>query len=116
MSLNSECRDAAFAAGQTRYNTGQPCKHGHMSDRYTVNGGCIACASRHVMKVTRTRDVMTLQLPVAADMSEADRVRMVNYLGRCIKTFHQSVGLEAPINDSALTVGEATGRRFTECK
>lgn len=35
-------RADAIAAGLKRYNTGKPCKNGHMSDRH-VNGSCLAC-------------------------------------------------------------------------
>ena len=36
-------RASALAQGLHHYATGKPCKHGHVSDRYTVNGTCIAC-------------------------------------------------------------------------
>jgi 5-methylcytosine-specific restriction endonuclease McrA len=36
-------RAEALAAGLTRYFTGKPCKHGHLSERTSCNGGCIAC-------------------------------------------------------------------------
>ena len=36
-------RDEAKALGLTRFFTGKPCKHGHLSQRTTCNGGCIEC-------------------------------------------------------------------------
>jgi hypothetical protein len=36
-------RADALAAGLTRFFTGKPCKHGHLSERTSANGGCIAC-------------------------------------------------------------------------
>lgn len=33
----------ARALGLPRYNTGKPCKRGHLSDRWTVNGHCMEC-------------------------------------------------------------------------
>jgi 5-methylcytosine-specific restriction endonuclease McrA len=36
-------RDQARASGATRYFTGKPCKHGHLGQRTTCNGGCIWC-------------------------------------------------------------------------
>lgn len=36
-------RKAAKAAGAKRYFTGKPCPKGHISERYTVKGTCIAC-------------------------------------------------------------------------
>lgn len=35
----------AKALGLRTYNTGKPCKHGHISDRYVGNSGCIECLS-----------------------------------------------------------------------
>ncbi len=35
--------EAARAAGQTRYFTGLPCKAGHIAERQSVNGTCVAC-------------------------------------------------------------------------
>ncbi len=37
-------RDDAKAAGEPRYFTGKPCKHGHVADRY-VDGHCVVCAA-----------------------------------------------------------------------
>lgn len=30
------------------YFTGKPCKHGHISERYTSTGACLACTDFHV--------------------------------------------------------------------
>jgi len=36
-------RAEAKAAGSPRYNTGKPCKHGHVADRFTSSGSCSEC-------------------------------------------------------------------------
>ena len=36
-------RAEAKAQGLKFYNTGKPCKHGHLSDRYTSTGICVEC-------------------------------------------------------------------------
>jgi 5-methylcytosine-specific restriction endonuclease McrA len=36
-------RQEAKALGLKRYWTGTPCKHGHVAERATVNGVCVAC-------------------------------------------------------------------------
>lgn len=36
-------RNEAMKAVERFYNTGKPCKHGHLSDRYTFSGACLAC-------------------------------------------------------------------------
>lgn len=35
--------DAARAAGKLTYNTGKPCKYGHMSERYVSGNKCVEC-------------------------------------------------------------------------
>jgi hypothetical protein len=39
-------RQEATALNLLRYNTGKPCKHGHLSDRFTSNGACIGCIDK----------------------------------------------------------------------
>lgn len=36
-------RSDALSVGATRFFTGKPCKHGHLSERTSANGGCIRC-------------------------------------------------------------------------
>jgi hypothetical protein len=36
------CKEAR-ARGLPRYFTGEPCKHGHLSERYTMGSGCVMC-------------------------------------------------------------------------
>jgi len=40
-------RAEARAAGAKRYFTGKPCKHGHLSERRTSNGQCVACLEEY---------------------------------------------------------------------
>jgi hypothetical protein len=37
-------RKAAKEIGSARYFTGNPCKHGHVSERLTINGSCVECS------------------------------------------------------------------------
>jgi hypothetical protein len=39
-------RKEAIDRGLTRYFTGEPCKHGHVAERRTRNGWCIACRQK----------------------------------------------------------------------
>ncbi len=39
-------RRIAQDKGQMTYYTGKKCKHGHLSERYTKSGTCVACAKR----------------------------------------------------------------------
>lgn len=38
-------RKAAHVAGSKRFYTGKPCNLGHLSERYTSSGNCIACTT-----------------------------------------------------------------------
>lgn len=43
-------RASAIAAGLPKYNTGAPCKQGHMADRNTRDGSCVECQRLHSEK------------------------------------------------------------------
>lgn len=36
-------RTEALVALDTKYHTGKPCKYGHVSPRYTLDGSCTRC-------------------------------------------------------------------------
>jgi len=36
-------RNEAMKAVERFYNTGKPCKHGHLANRYTFSGACMEC-------------------------------------------------------------------------
>lgn len=42
--MQSSRKDAKLH-GETQYYSGIPCKHGHVSTRYTSNGYCITCSN-----------------------------------------------------------------------
>ena len=39
-----ELRENALLNGLKTYSTGEPCKKGHLSEKYTSTGGCVQCA------------------------------------------------------------------------
>jgi hypothetical protein len=43
-------RREAIARGLAKFYTGEPCKHGHTTERYTCNGGCIGCLKVFIPK------------------------------------------------------------------
>lgn len=47
-------RADAKAQGLTRYYTGKPCKHGHVSERQASDGGCMECRRLHQKAYMRT--------------------------------------------------------------
>lgn len=46
-------RQAALLAGESKYFTGKPCKHGHITFRYTATAGCIVCCSARTVASRR---------------------------------------------------------------
>jgi hypothetical protein len=40
-----ELRQKAAQNGHKRFWTGVPCKHGHLAERFTSNGGCVKCVN-----------------------------------------------------------------------
>lgn len=48
-------RQEAIKKKLTKYCTGKTCKHGHLSERYTVSGMCVQCcvaqATAHKQRV-----------------------------------------------------------------
>jgi hypothetical protein len=52
-------RKDALARGLTRYFTGNPCKHGHLSERRTDTGNCIEC-HRLAQQTPRRKEYMRL--------------------------------------------------------
>lgn len=54
-----DSRQAAIEAGSVHYSTGEPCKRGHVSPRYTVSGACVACKESAVHRDRmRLRDAL----------------------------------------------------------
>lgn len=45
-SLQVISRDEAHRRGLKRFYTGEPCKRGHVCERFTSNAGCITCLNR----------------------------------------------------------------------
>jgi hypothetical protein len=41
-------REAAMIAGAKRFMPAEPCKHGHMAERYVSNNCCVVCTGEHV--------------------------------------------------------------------
>lgn len=90
----------AFAAlnGQKRYNTGRPCKYGHVSDRQTSNGGCIECMRPTIVKplsqiqamVQRRVTIPDLCVPIAVSPELEDM--FISYLLVCAETFLNAHG------------------------
>lgn len=51
-------RNKAVELSLVRYFTGKPCKHGHVAERYTINGTCLLCSrdDKHKLCCKRWRE------------------------------------------------------------
>ena len=61
-------RDQALASGQRYFFTGKPCRRGHVSKRYTLNGGCDECI--------HPRFAVQPETPRIIDIRQSDPARM----------------------------------------
>jgi len=50
MSNLPKTRQDAIRGGIPRYFSGEPCKRGHMSERWTLSGGCLQCIEENKAK------------------------------------------------------------------
>jgi hypothetical protein len=55
--MRTKARAEAKASGLKKYNTGKPCIHGHMADRYTGTGHCVECDISRSSKFARENRV-----------------------------------------------------------
>lgn len=55
MRTNAPERLAAMAAGEPFYETGEPCIHGHVAKRRTVNRCCVVCAAESASRYHAAR-------------------------------------------------------------
>ena len=114
-SVNLMRRDEAQARGEIRYNTGTPCKRGHMSDRWVSNGACISCSTRKVMRANRVRSVLPITFPVPATLDAAARAEVELVAHRAVEAWHVARGLQYPIAVDAFRWAEQFKRPISEC-
>ena len=72
-------RSEARKNGSPRYFTGKPCKHGHISERYTARGACCECnrswMQRNKEKMDECRNRWINENPVRAKENHLNRQR-----------------------------------------
>lgn len=72
MGIRITSREQAIEAGESTFYTGKPCKHGHLTERYTINGTCAECArvkSRATQQRARASIKARLEAARAANTS-----------------------------------------------
>lgn len=61
----------AAKLGLNKFYTGRACVHGHISERWTLNGACIQC---NIERIKRKREVIK-EIRKSARAAEAAEVR-----------------------------------------
>ncbi|HHJ1495590.1 TPA: HNH endonuclease [Pseudomonas aeruginosa] len=113
-------RSEAKAAGLVRYFTGQACKHGHISERLTVNGSCIECTSdRMKAKYRENREENLRQQKIRRDsdpdLSQKKKARArVRDPGLALRDAERK--RIAALKASAIAAGLSTFDLGTPCK
>lgn len=84
---------AAAARGDKTFDTGVPCKNGHLALRYTSTGACLECLNPTRTKPRVTADVRYISraIPFAIDRRIATSETRLNaldaFLQDCVKRF-----------------------------
>lgn len=91
-------RDAAHLAGKPRFFTGVPCKHGHLSERYVLQGACIECLKKY--KKFAPNAYTSELVPwnpemyyVPRTMTPDQYAALQDYLGVCVESWVAAMGL-----------------------
>jgi hypothetical protein len=76
-------RDTAMSLGRNRYFTGEPCKWGHVSERWCLSRRCVEC----VLRSHRTEEYRQYTTPQEREWFAAnpDRVAEYNAQRRAVK-------------------------------
>lgn len=101
-------RAMAALQGATRFYTGQPCKHGHKSERYTSTGACIACLDPlwRAIRPQWNEKIHRPNLRVPGTITDEQRQRLTTYLQTCVTAFAKAEGLyTAPGNVDSYQTG-----------
>lgn len=97
-------RKSAFDKGVSRYFTGKPCVHGHVSERSTVNGRCVECHRESQRKQNAKYDRF------APRTKETTR----GPTGRTAKTFDEISAKVARYNSNNPEIIKASRRKHYE--
>jgi hypothetical protein len=76
MALDITSRKSALAAGATFYFTGNPCRHGHVAERYSRNGDCVVCARLRAGHWKKTPKGKAYQAEYRATPKMREHIRM----------------------------------------
>jgi hypothetical protein len=87
-------RREAYEQSKTRYYTGEPCKQGHIAERYVSTGNCIECLNPYRLRRHPTRKDLQpyacAKLWVPKGTTPAQYEQLATYLQLCIDTFFKA--------------------------
>jgi hypothetical protein len=94
-------RRAAADSGKRFFYTGNPCKRGHLAQRYTINGCCTACQniSFKPRQNPITKDLTSFvpsKLWAPKSYGRDDLIRLRHYLQSCIYAHAKAKGALTP--------------------
>ena len=74
-------REKARAAGLKRYSTGEPCPHGHTTERYISDGRCLECEREKSLRyaAAHREERRAYSLQYAKNHREQQRARALKY-------------------------------------
>lgn len=74
----------AKAAGLKRYFTGEPCKHGHIAERFVSSCGCVECTRAMTLRWSKnnTAEIRARKLERYPDLAQREAARTAAYRER----------------------------------
>lgn len=112
---NSDLKAMAAFEGRKRYNTGLPCKRGHMSDRQTSNGACIQCVRPKITplpSIVQQAVRFASFMPIETTTAEMDALHV--YLTECVVNYCSAIGRPHALNEMELHTMRETRRPYGE--
>jgi hypothetical protein len=102
-------RQAAYAQGLRKFFTSEPCRKGHISERYVSNGACIACLNGafKFRQNAFSRDLQPFasqRLWVPRSIGVEGLPELEKYLQRCILEYTKHTGRLTPDLEEALVL------------
>lgn len=117
MGKSSDLRYEARQRGELFYETNEPCKRGHVSRRYTSNGGCVEClgTGKRIAKLDpRIFQPYVLTLAVDSLLSKDDLIAFDNFMRQCALAHARQNKLVLRINEQALQWAIENKRPYAE--
>ena len=114
----TKLRREARERGEKFFETGRPCKYGHVCKRYASTGGCIECVTYRCPKPPAPLQMrFGVELFVALNFTEDDKIALETYLFEAANGFCNHLGKPMPVNNVEYKIqwAKEQKRRPSEC-